>query len=92
MLADIAHPSTAQAVTKVARAQAIVLTTLIYNAAYSGVLKLFLALLPQTAFKGKTVLSMATDSSPNHTPALNYALRPELQSLAADRILVDLRF
>ena len=70
-----------------ARAQAIVVATPIYKAAYSGVLKLFLDLLPQTAFKGKTVLPMATGGSPNHMLALDYALRPVLQSLGADHIL-----
>ena len=87
VLADVSHPSIAQAVAKVARAQAIVVATPIYKAAYSGVLKLFLDLLPQTAFKGKTVLPMATGGSPNHMLALDYALRPVLQSLGADHIL-----
>ncbi len=87
VLADVAHPSIAQAVAKVARAQAIVVATPIYKAAYSGVLKLFLDLLPQTAFKGKTVLPLATGGSPNHMLALDYALRPVLQALGADHIL-----
>jgi FMN reductase len=87
LLADVAHPSIAQAVAKVARAQAIVVATPIYKAAYSGVLKLFLDLLPQTAFKGKTVLPLATGGSPNHMLALDYALRPVLQALGADHIL-----
>ncbi|MBC7682990.1 MAG: NADPH-dependent FMN reductase [Ferruginibacter sp.] len=87
LLADVAHPSIAQAVAMVARAQAIVVATPIYKAAYSGVLKLFLDLLPQTAFKGKTVLPLATGGSPNHMLALDYALRPVLQSLGADHIL-----
>ena len=87
VLADVGHPSIAQAVAKVARAQAIVVATPIYKAAYSGVLKLFLDLLPQTAFKGKTVLPLATGGSPNHMLALDYALRPVLQALGADHIL-----
>jgi FMN reductase len=87
VLADVAHPSIAQAVAKVARAQAVVVATPIYKAAYSGVLKLFLDLLPQTAFKGKTVLPLATGGSPNHMLALDYALRPVLQALGADHIL-----
>nr|WP_315429821.1 NADPH-dependent FMN reductase [uncultured Albidiferax sp.] len=87
VLADVAHPSIAQAVAKVARARAIVVATPIYKAAYSGVLKLFLDLLPQTAFKGKTVLPLATGGSPHHMLALDYALRPVLQALSADHIL-----
>lgn len=81
VLADVAHPSIAQRLAKVARAQAIVVATPIYKAAYSGVLKLFLDLLPQTAFKGKTVLPMATGGSPNHAGVPDYAPQPVLQSL-----------
>jgi FMN reductase len=51
------------------------------------VLKVFLDLLPQTALKNKTVLPIATGGSPHHMLALDYALRPVLQSLAARHIL-----
>ena len=61
--------------------------TPVYKAAYSGVLKVFLDLLPQSALKGKTVLPLATGGSPHHMLALDYALRPVLQSLAARHIL-----
>jgi FMN reductase len=50
-------------------------------------LKVFLDLLPQTALKGKTVLPLATGGSPHHMLALDYALRPVLQSLGAKNIL-----
>ena len=46
-----------------------------------------LDLLPQTALKGKTVLPLATGGSPHHMLALDYALRPVLQSLGARHIL-----
>ena len=59
----------------------------VYKAAYSGVLKVFLDLLPQTALQGKVVLPLATGGSPHHMLALDYALRPVLQSLAARHIL-----
>ena len=73
---------------QVARARrAIVVATPVYKAAYSGVLKVFLDLLPQTALKDKTVLPLATGGSPNHMLALDYALRPVLQSLSARHIL-----
>jgi FMN reductase len=87
ILADFGHPSVAGAVAQVARARAIVVATPVYKAAYSGVLKVFLDLLPQTALKDKTVLLLATGGSPNHMLALDYALRPVLQSLAAGHIL-----
>jgi FMN reductase len=43
--------------------------------------------LPQTALKGKLVLPLATGGSPHHMLALDYALRPVLQSLGARHIL-----
>jgi len=87
ILADFGHPSIAGAAAQVVRSRAIVVATPVYKAAYSGVLKVFLDLLPQDAFKGKTVLPLATGGSPNHMLALDYALRPVLQSLGARNIL-----
>ena len=87
LLADFNHPSVVAATQQVERAQAIVVATPVYKAAYSGVLKVLLDLLPQTAFKGKTVLPLATGGSPHHMLALDYALRPVLQSLGARHIL-----
>ena len=87
LLSDFNHPSVVAATQQVERAQAIVVATPVYKAAYSGVLKVLLDLLPQTAFKGKTVLPLATGGSPHHMLALDYALRPVLQSLGARHIL-----
>lgn len=87
LLADFSHPSVAHATAQVARARAIVVATPVYKAAYSGVLKVFLDLLPQTAFKTKHVLPLATGGSPHHMLALDYALRPVLQSLGAAHVL-----
>jgi FMN reductase len=87
LLADTAHRTIAAAIDQVSRARAIVIATPVYKAAYSGVLKVFLDLLPQTALKNKTILPLATGGSPNHMLALDYALRPVLQSLAARHIL-----
>jgi len=87
VLGDGAHRSIAAAIDQVARARAIVVATPVYKAAYSGVLKVFLDLLPQAALKGKIVLPLATGGSPNHMLALDYALRPVLQSLAARQVL-----
>jgi FMN reductase len=85
--ADFAHPSIVEASARVAAAHAVVVATPVYKAAYSGALKVFLDLLPQTALRGKTVLPLATGGSPHHMLALDYALRPVLQSLGARHIL-----
>jgi FMN reductase len=87
LLADTSHRSISAAVDRLLDATAVVIATPVYKAAYSGVLKVFLDLLPQTALKGKVVLPLATGGSPHHMLALDYALRPVLQSLSARHIL-----
>jgi FMN reductase len=87
LLADFGHPSVLAAQELVAQASVLVIATPVYKAAYSGILKVFLDLLTQTALKGKTVLPLATGGSPHHMLALDYALRPVLQSLGAKQIL-----
>lgn len=69
------------------QARAVVVATPVYKAAYSGVLKAFLDLLPQQALAGKLVLPIATGGSPAHMLAIDYALRPVLASLSAQHIL-----
>jgi len=85
--ADANDPELRKAIAQVESASAIVISTPIYKAAYSGALKLFLDLLPQTAFSGKTILPLATGGSPNHMLAIDYALRPVLQALYARHVL-----
>jgi len=87
LLADFGHPSISQATGQVAAADVVIVATPVYKAAYSGVLKVFLDLLPQDGFKGKVVLPLATGGSPHHMLALDYSLRPVLQSLGAKHIL-----
>lgn len=67
----------------VAQARVIVLATPIYKAAYSGLLKVFLDLLPQDGLTGKTVWSLATGGSIAHLLALDYSLLPVLAALGA---------
>ena len=90
LLADFGHRSISQAIGQVAQAEVIVVATPVYKAAYSGVLKVFLDVLPQDAFKGKTVLPLATGGSAHHMLALDYSLRPVLQSLGARHILAGI--
>jgi FMN reductase len=87
LLAEWNHPAIVKAIDQIARAKAIVVATPVYKAAYSGLLKVLLDLLPQSALKEKTVLPLATGGSPHHMLALDYALRPVLQALAARHIL-----
>ncbi|WP_426562668.1 NADPH-dependent FMN reductase [Angustibacter sp. McL0619] len=79
-------PDVAAAVSALDVADAVVVTTPVYKAAYSGLLKTFLDLLPQFALQGKVVLPLATGGSPAHVLAVDYALRPVLASLAPSAI------
>lgn len=80
------HPVIAAAVAVLEQADAVVVTTPVYKAAYSGLLKTFLDLLPQYALRGKAVLPLATGGTPAHVLAIDYALRPVLSSLGAGSI------
>ncbi|HWH80657.1 MAG TPA: NADPH-dependent FMN reductase [Burkholderiaceae bacterium] len=85
--AQFEHPLIRQALAEVAQAQVVLIATPIYKAAYSGVLKAFLDLLPQDALRGKAVLPLATGGSIAHLLALDYALKPVLSALGARDIL-----
>jgi FMN reductase len=69
------------------QAEGVIIATPVYKAAYSGVLKTFLDLLPQDALQGKTILPIATGGSSAHLLALDYALKPVLCALGATHIL-----
>lgn len=71
----------------VEQAEAVVVATPVYKAAYSGLLKTFLDLLPQDGFAGKLILPIATGGSQSHMLALDYALRPVLSALGAAQVL-----
>jgi len=84
---DATHPEIREAVDAIAWADALVVGTPVYKAAYSGLLKTLLDLLPQFALAGKTVLPLATGGTPAHVLAIDYALRPVLTSLGTDSVL-----
>ncbi|MEU2296983.1 NADPH-dependent FMN reductase [Streptomyces antibioticus] len=85
--ADFAHPAIVRAAALFERADGIVIGTPVYKAAYSGLLKALLDLLPQYALTGKTVLPLATGGSTAHVLAIDYALRPVLTSMGAAHIV-----
>jgi FMN reductase len=87
LYARVETPAIKAAVAQVEAAQAIVVATPIYKAAYAGALKVFLDLLPQFALTGKTVLPIATGGTIAHVLAIDYGLRPVLASLAARHIV-----
>lgn len=87
LAADLQDAEIAAAVRAVEQADLIVVGTPIYKAAYSGLLKVFLDLLPPDALRGKLVLPLATGGSPAHFLALDYALKPVLSALGARHVL-----
>ncbi|ABM95104.1 NADPH-dependent FMN reductase [Methylibium petroleiphilum] len=85
--AEFADTDIQAAIRKVLEAQVVLVATPIYKAAYSGLLKSFLDLLPQDGLRDKTVLPLATGGSAAHLLALDYALKPVLSALGARDIL-----
>ncbi|MDQ0139458.1 NADPH-dependent FMN reductase [Cupriavidus necator] len=80
-------PAIDAATRAVSEAQVVVLATPVYKAAYSGLLKAFLDLLPQAGLRDKIVLPIATGGSLAHALAIDYALRPVLAALGSRQIL-----
>ncbi len=81
MHARFDDPAIKAAAKLVEDADGVVVASPVYKAAYSGVLKSFLDLLPQFGLRGKTVLPLLTGGTIAHVLALDYGLRPVLQSL-----------
>jgi FMN reductase len=87
LAADAANPAIAEVVAAIEAADGLVVASPVYKAAYSGVLKILLDLLPQHALAGKVVLPVVTGGTPVHLLAIDYALRPVLTSLGAHHVV-----
>jgi FMN reductase len=85
--ADPAHPVILDIAARIAAADGVIVATPVYKAAYSGILKALLDLLPQYALAGKTVLPLATGGTLAHVLAIDYALRPVLTTMGASHVL-----
>jgi len=84
--AQVDDPQLQDAIAQVQRADLVIVATPIYKAAYSGLLKVFLDLLPPDGLRGKAVLPLATGGSIAHLLAVEYALKPVLHALGARHI------
>ncbi len=80
-------PFVQKLVEAIANAEAVVIASPIYKAAYPGVLKALLDLLPQKTLAGKIVLPLATGGSTAHLLAIDYAFKPVLSALGATHML-----
>ncbi|HEX4457405.1 MAG TPA: NADPH-dependent FMN reductase, partial [Polyangia bacterium] len=83
-------PAIQRALAQVAAARAVVVASPVYKASYSGVLKVFLDLLPTAGLAGKVALPILTGGTNAHQLALDYALRPLLSVLGATHLVSGL--
>jgi FMN reductase len=81
LLARAKMPEVEDALAAVGGARILILGTPIYRAAYSGQLKAFFDLLPQSALSGKVVGLIATGAVAQHALAIDHELRPLVASL-----------
>ena len=70
----------------VERADVIIVLTPIYKAAYSGILKSYLDLIPQKGFENKHIIPIAVGGTPHHLLVIDYALKPVFSALGATSI------
>lgn len=75
------------AAAQIAAASGVIIGTPVYKAAYTGVLKCLLDLLPAGALAGKTLLPFALGGSAHHSLMIDYAFKPVLAALGAEIIL-----
>jgi len=83
LLGRTRDPYVDAALAALASARLVVVATPVYRATYSGLLKVFLDLLPNGALAGQVALPIATGGSMSHQLALDHGLRPLLASLGA---------
>ncbi|WP_394847170.1 NADPH-dependent FMN reductase [Pendulispora brunnea] len=79
--AEFNDPAIKEATRRVAQADGVIAVSPVYKAAYSGMLKAFIDLLPQFALRDKVVLPLLVGGTTAHVLAIDYAVRPMLQSL-----------
>ena len=87
LLAKWDDPGIKAYIAKIEAADGVVVATPIYKAAYSGLMKTALDILPQFGLAGKVALPLATGGSLAHVLALDYAVRPVLQSMGVRHVV-----
>ncbi|MCE5007737.1 NADPH-dependent FMN reductase [Staphylococcus equorum] len=84
--ADFSNASINETHQKIECADGIIIISPVFKAAYSGIVKTYLDLLPRGAFTGKTVLPLALGGTFAHVLAIQYSLDPVIKELGADTI------
>ncbi|WP_308638719.1 NADPH-dependent FMN reductase [Paenibacillus silvisoli] len=67
-------------------ADAVIVASPVYKASFTGVLKTYLDLLPQTGLEGKVVLPLFIGGTIAHLLTIDYALKPVLSALYARHV------
>ncbi|ASS98096.1 MULTISPECIES: NADPH-dependent FMN reductase [Geobacillus] len=80
-------PAIAAANQKVEKAQGVIIASPVYKAAYTGILKAYLDLLPQKGLQHKVILPLFIGGSLAHLLAIDYGLKPVLSALGARYLL-----
>ncbi|MFP7473826.1 NADPH-dependent FMN reductase [Niallia taxi] len=68
------------------KSDGVIFLTPVYKAAYSGILKTYIDLLPQKALKDKAVLPLALGGTYGHLLVIDYVLKPVLINLGTTNI------
>jgi FMN reductase len=84
MLTGFPTGALADAVRRVAEADAVIAVTPVFSASYSGLFKTFFDVLDDGALEGKPVLVAATAGTARHSLVLDFAMRPLFAYLRAD--------
>lgn len=79
-------PAITEISTKISGARGVIVGSPVYKAAYSGVLKALIDLLPQDVLQDTPVLPLMTGGSSAHLLALDYTLKPLLATLKAQNL------
>jgi FMN reductase len=87
VFASFDSPAIKQTHKLVDAADAVIVITPVYKAAYTGLLKIFLDLMPQNALEGKVVWPLAIGGTLTHLLMIDYALKPVLSTLGAEHII-----
>lgn len=84
---DFSSPDIISFQLSVKESDIIFISTPVYQASYSGALKLLLDLIPQNGLSNKVVIPLASGGSNAHLLMLDYALKPVLSNLGASHLL-----
>jgi FMN reductase len=83
VLTGFASPDLQVRLDALVEADAVIVSTPIYSASYSGLFKMLVDVLPKDSLRGKPVLLGATGGTARHSLAIDHALRPLFAYLGA---------